>query len=91
MAIFSSLKFSLNSKKLIKIQTLKNTLSFTLKTQRKKRQTKVFHNQADSTHFAYSFQKSTKHVGNIFGAWEVLMAHFLYKAINMNYFCGNLQ
>lgn len=32
MAIFSSLKFSLNSNKLIKIETVKNTLSFTLKT-----------------------------------------------------------
>lgn len=42
---------------------------------------KVFHNQADSTHFAYSFQKSTEHVGNIFGAWEVLMAHFLQKLL----------
>jgi hypothetical protein len=49
----------------------------------------MFHNQADSTHFAYSFQKSTKHAGIIFGAWKVMMAHF--QANNINYFCENLQ
>jgi hypothetical protein len=55
----------------------------------------MFHNQANCTHFVYSFQKSTKHAGSIFDARKVKMAHFFFqKANNINYFllkiCSNI-